>query len=162
MAILNVRVFPDPVLKKKASSVRSVGPDERAFIDDLTQTMWEKDGVGLAAPQVGVLKRITVIAPTLKRGEEIVLINPEILESSGREADSEGCLSLPGIQGEVPRAKKIKFRYQDLEGQEHVREVFDFFARVVQHECDHLDGILFIDRVDLAQRQILLSQYQKA
>jgi len=160
MALLTIKTYPDPILKKKAELLTAFGSKERQFFDDLIETMWVKDGVGLAAPQVGVSKRVFIAAPTMKKGEEYVIVNPEILEAKGREVGMEGCLSLPGISGEVPRAKKIKLRYQDREGNPHEVELKDFFARVIQHEMDHLDGILLIDRVDFAQRQALLGQYQ--
>ena len=162
MAILDIKIYPNPVLNEKSIPVTSFGEEEQAFFDDLIETMWEKDGVGLAAPQVGVSKRVLIAAPTLKKGEEYVVVNPEVLDSRGRELGPEGCLSLPGISGEVPRATKISFRYQDRFGQLHEVDVKDFFARVILHEIDHLDGILFIDRVDFDQRQRLLNLYQPA
>ena len=160
MALLKVRVYPDPILKKKAEPLSEFGPAEQKFFDDMIETMHVEDGVGLAAPQVGVSKRLLIACPTVKRGEEYVIVNPEILESSGREMGAEGCLSLPGIQGEVARAKKIKLRYQDRTGKVITTELKDFFARIIQHEMDHLDGVLLIDRVDFNQRQEILSQYQ--
>ena len=160
MPLLKVRLYPDPILKVKALPLSQFGPAEQKFFDDMIETMHVEDGVGLAAPQVGVSKRVLIACPTVKRGEEYVIVNPEILESSGREAGAEGCLSLPGVQGEVARAKKIKLRYQDRKGEVITAELKDFFARIIQHEMDHLDGILLIDRVDFNQRQEILSQYQ--
>ena len=158
--LLRVKTYPDPILKKKAVPLTEFGPKEQKLFDDMIETMYVEDGVGLAAPQVGISKRILIASPTVKRGEEFVIVNPEILEATGLEKGMEGCLSLPGISGEVARAKKIKFRYQDRTGQEIITEVKDFFARIIQHEMDHLDGILLIDRVDFNQRQELLAQYQ--
>jgi peptide deformylase len=160
MALLSVRTYPDPILKKKAAALTDFGPKEQQLFNDMVETMYEKDGVGLAAPQVGISKRILIASPTMKRGEEWVIVNPEILESRGREIGMEGCLSLPGIAGEVPRAKTIRFRFQDRTGGFQEVEAKDFFARIVQHEIDHLDGILLIDRVDFNKRQELLAQYQ--
>lgn len=162
MALLKIRTYPDPFLKQKSELLTSFGPDEQRLFDDLIETMWVEDGVGLAAPQAGIGKRVLIAAPTMKKGEEFVIVNPEILDAQGRVQGPEGCLSLPGISGEVWRAKKIRFRYQDRTGTPREMEVKDFFARVVQHEMDHLDGILFIDRVDFSQRQQLLTEYQNA
>ena len=160
MSLLRVRTFPDPILKVKAEPLTEFGPKEQKLFDDMIETMYVEDGVGLAAPQVGVSKRIMIVSPKSKRGDEQVIVDPEILEASGREMGMEGCLSLPGLSGEVPRAKKIKLRYQDRLGNSHTVDLKDFFARVIQHEMDHLEGILLIDRVDFNQRQELLSQYR--
>ncbi len=161
MALLKVRVYPDPILKLKAEPLTEFGPKEQKLFDDMIDTMHVEDGVGIAAPQIGVSKRIFIACPTVKKGEEYVMVNPEILESSGREIGAEGCLSVPGITGEVARAKKIKLRYQDRHGKSHTVDLKDFFARIIQHEMDHLDGILLIDRLDFNQRQQALAQYQR-
>jgi peptide deformylase len=160
MTRLKVRIYPDPVLHQRAEPLSVFGDKEQKLFDDMIETMYVEDGVGLAAPQVGISKRILIACPTTKRGEEKVIVNPVIVEMKGRELGAEGCLSLPEIRGEVMRAKKIRFRYQDRHGKEYEAEAKDFFARVIQHEIDHLDGILLIDRVDFAQRQMLLGQYQ--
>ena len=161
MALLKVRVYPDPILHKKAEPLTEFGDREQKLFDDMIETMFVEDGVGLASPQVGISKRILIAAPSMKKGEEYVIINPEIYEFSGREKGIEGCLSLPGITGEVVRAKKIRLRYQDRFGKRLDMEANDFFARIIQHEMDHLDGILLIDRVDFNKRQELLAQYQR-
>ena len=161
MARLKVYTYPDPILKKKAEPLTEFGTREQKLFDDMIETMFIEDGVGLAAPQVGISKRILIAAPTMKPGEEYVIVNPEIYEASGREIGVEGCLSLPGIAGEVARAKKIRLRYQDRNGKRHDVEIKNFFARVIQHEHDHLEGILLIDRVDFDKRQELLAQYQR-
>lgn len=161
MALLKVRVYPDPILKLKAEPLTDFGPKEQKLFDDMIDTMHVEDGVGIAAPQIGVSKRIFIACPTVKKGEEYVIVNPEILESSGREIGAEGCLSVPGITGDVARAKKIKLRYQDRTGKSHTVELKDFFARICQHEMDHLDGILLIDRLDFNKRQEALAQYQR-
>ncbi|MDD5218255.1 MAG: peptide deformylase [Candidatus Omnitrophica bacterium] len=160
MTLLKIKIYPDPVLHQKAERLTSFGPEEQKLFDDMIETMYREDGVGLAAPQVGISKRFFVACPTQKRGEEIVVVNPQILESKGRENGTEGCLSLPGIQGEVARAKRVRLRFETRHGEKKEAEVKDFFARVFQHEIDHLDGILLIDRVDFAQRQAILGQYQ--
>lgn len=160
MALLKVRVYPDPVLKLKAQPLSEFGPKEQKLFDDMIETMYVEDGVGLAAPQIGVSKRILIAAPTLKNGEEFVIVNPEIYESSGRQTGPEGCLSFPGISGEVERAKKIRVRFLDRYGTAQDIEAKDFFARIIQHEMDHLDGILLIDRVGFGARQELLAHYK--
>lgn len=161
MALLKIKTYPDPVLKKKAEAVTDFGPEEQKFFDDMIETMYGADGVGLAAPQVGVSKRVVVASPTMTRGEEYVFVNPEIVEARGRELGLEGCLSLPGISGEIPRAKIILFRAQDRQGKLVEMKMSDFFARILQHELDHLSGILLIDRVDFDKRQELLAAYQR-
>lgn len=160
MALLKVHTYPDPVLKLKAEPQTDFGPAAQKFFDDMIETMHVEDGVGLAAPQVGVSKQVLIACPSVKKGEEYVICNPVIVESSGRELGLEGCLSLPGISGEVARAKKIKLRYQDRKGTPHTVELKDFFARIIQHEMDHLAGLLLIDRVDFNTRQEMLAQYQ--
>ena len=160
MALLKVYTYPDPILQKKAEPLASFGPAEQKLFDDMIETMYVEDGVGLAAPQVGVSKRVLIASPASKKGEEYVIVNPEIYEAKGREVGREGCLSLPGIQGEVPRATLIKMRYQDRFGKFHDVEVKNFFARIIQHEMDHLDGILLIDRLDFSKRQEVLATYK--
>lgn len=157
MAILEVKTYPDPVLSKVSLAVQSVTEEEREFIDDLIDTMYQHDGVGIAAPQVGILKRIIVVSPLAERGMEKVYINPQILSQEGEELGLEGCLSVPGISAEVPRAKTVKVQAQDIEGQKLEFSACDFEARIIQHEVDHLNGKLFIDRVGFKQRQALVS-----
>ena len=161
MALLNIKKYPDPILKKKAEPLTKFGPEEQKFFDNMIETMYAEDGVGLAAPQVGISKRILIASPTLTPGEEYVVVNPEILEAQGRVLGVEGCLSLPGISGEIPRAKIIRFRALDRNGKPLEMEARDFFARIIQHEVDHLNGILLIDRVDFDKRQELLATYQR-
>ena len=161
MARLKIRVYPDPVLKKKAQPVTEVKPEDQALFDDLIETMYAEDGVGLAAPQVGISRQIIIVSPTLTPGEESVFLNPEILEARGRALGIEGCLSVPGISGEISRAKNIRFRALDRHGQPLEMEVKDLFARIIQHEIDHLNGVLLIDRVDFDKRQELLANYQR-
>ncbi len=161
MAILKIRTFPDPVLKQKAEPLTQFGAAEQKLFDDMIETMYTADGVGLAAPQVGVSKQIMIACPTMTPGEEYVFVNPEIIEAKGRELGLEGCLSLPGISGEISRAKAIRFKALDRRGKPVEMQVKDFFARIIQHEADHLNGILLIDRVDFDKRQELLTAYQR-
>ena len=161
MPQLKVVTYPSPVLSKKAELVMAVGAPERALIQNMIQTMYAEGGVGIAAPQVGVSKRIFIASPEGEPGGEMVFINPVIFKTSGEQVGMEGCLSLPDISGEVRRAKKIEFEYMDLNGKKQQGKASDFLARIFQHELDHLDGKLLIDRVDFDQRQEILSAYQR-
>lgn len=143
MAIRTIRHDGDEVLRKKSKKVEEITPKIRELIEDMIDTMYEADGVGLAAPQVGILRRIFVIDV----GEgPIVCINPEILETSGSQTDDEGCLSLPGYYAPVCRPNYVKFRFLNEDMEECVMEGEGLFARAVLHENDHLNGILFKDR----------------
>lgn len=144
MALRNIRKDNDEILRKKSRVVEEVNDRIRTLVKDMIETMYEANGVGLAAPQVGILKRIAVVDV----GEGIhVFINPEIIEKSGSCIDVEGCLSLPGKQGQVERPEKIKVRALNENGEQFEIEAEDFFARAICHETDHLDGILFIDKL---------------
>lgn len=146
MAIRNVRIQGDKVLEKKCKEVKEVTPRIRTLIDDMFDTMYEESGVGLAAPQVGILKRIVVIDTT---GEEPhVLINPVIEETSGEQRGYEGCLSLPGKSGIVTRPNYVRVRAFDENMQEYVLEGTELLARAICHECDHLEGIMYTSKVE--------------
>ena len=161
MAILKIVAYPNPVLAKKAKPVARIGKEERKLFQDMIETMYAEDGVGLAAPQVGVSRQIIVISPNARPGEERVLLNPVVLEISGQEMGAEGCLSLPNVSGEILRATKVKLRALDINGKQ-ITELFQGFpARVIQHEIDHLNGMLLIDRLDFDKRQEVLSAYQR-
>ena len=162
MALLKIHTYPDPVLKLKASPWLDFGFKAQKFFDDMIETMHVEDGVGLAAPQVGISRKVLIACPTAKKGEEHVIVNPIILESSGSELGSEGCLSFPGINADILRAKTIKLHYQDRHGKRHEVTFKDFFARVIQHEMDHLEGILLVDRININQRQKFLKEYLHA
>lgn len=146
MAIRNVRIQGDKVLEKKCKEVKEITPRIHALIDDMFETMYDQSGVGLAAPQVGVLKRIVVIDTT---GEDpYVLINPVIEETSGEQRGYEGCLSLPGKSGIVTRPNYVRVRAFDENMQEYVLEGEELLARAICHECDHLDGIMYTSKVE--------------
>ncbi|MSR78024.1 MAG: peptide deformylase [Candidatus Omnitrophica bacterium] len=162
MALLKIVTYPNPILTRKSEALTQFGPAEQKLFDDMIETMYIEDGVGLAAPQIGISKRILIASPTMKEGEAIVLVNPEVYESSGSQKSPEGCLSFPGVSAEIIRAKKIRLRYQDRTGKLHDIEAKDFFARVILHELDHLNGILLIDRIDFEKRHIFLAQYQQS
>ena len=147
MAILPIRLFPDPVLREPAAAVATVDDSVRKLIADMAETMKAAPGVGLAAPQVGVQRRVLVYC-TGPEEPLHALVNAEIVERSGSVVADEGCLSIPELTYPVERAERITVRGLDGEGESVTYEVEDFEARVVQHEVDHLDGVLFLDRID--------------
>lgn len=143
--LLQVREIGDPVLRTKSKEIDKINDKINSLIDNMFETMYAEDGVGLAAPQVGILKRIAVV--DIGEGNEIVLINPEIIESNGKAIMEEGCLSIPGQLGEVIRSEEIKVRSLNREGKKIEFEAAGFEARAIQHEIDHLDGVLFVDKI---------------
>lgn len=146
MAIRNVRKIGDPVLNKVCKEVREVNDRTRELIDDMFDTMYEADGVGLAAPQVGILKRIVVIDVT---GEDpILLINPVILSTDGEQTGYEGCLSVPSKTGVVTRPNHVKVKAYNADMEEFTLEGEELLARAICHEIDHLDGKLYVDCVE--------------
>ena len=145
MAIREVRIQGDSVLEKKCKEVKEVTPRIRELIEDMLDTMYEENGVGLAAPQVGILKRIVVI--DVGDGP-IIMINPEILETSGSQTGQEGCLSIPGKAGIVTRPNYVKAKAYDLQMNEYTIEGEELLARAICHELGHLDGDLYIDHVE--------------
>lgn len=151
MALKRVLYFPDDPLTQKAKPVEAFDVKLKRFVQDMFETMQAYEGVGLAAPQVGLSKRFFVLNEP--EGGPICFVNPEILEREGREEVEEGCLSMPRVYALVPRATFIKVRAQDVAGEAFEIEANDFFARIIQHETDHLDGILFPERLDLITRQ---------
>lgn len=144
MALRNIRKYGDDVLRKQCRDVEQIDKRTLTLIKDMFETMYEADGVGLAAPQVGILKRLFVI--DIGDGP-LVFINPEILETSGKQIDEEGCLSLPGKIEEVVRPNYVKARAINEKGEEFEIEAEELLARAILHEYDHLNGTLFIDRV---------------
>jgi len=148
MAIRIIVKDPDPVLREKAKPVTKFNANLHKLLDDMADTMYDANGVGLAAPQIGILKRVIVIDTGDEHGL-IEMVNPEIIEKSGEQFGPEGCLSIPGINGEVRRAMWVKVRGQDRNGVEYTMEGEGLLARAFQHEVDHLNGILF---TDLAER----------
>ena len=145
MAIRNVLKMGDPLLNKKSKKVTDFNDRLHTLLDDMADTMYKEDGVGLAAPQVGILRRVIVV----DIGEGLIeLINPEIVYSSGEQTDIEGCLSVDGYVGEVTRPNYIKVRAQDRFGNDIQKEVNGFLARAFCHEIDHLEGVLFVERVE--------------
>ncbi len=155
MAVLPIRVFPDPVLKEKAAPVEGVTPEVSAFIDDLLETMRNSPGgVGIAAPQVGISRRIIIVDVSAHRrgGQEpnhglLVLANPEVLAMGGKQVVREGCMSVPDYTANVQRAQWVLVDALGRDGERVIVESIGFEAVAIQHEMDHLDGILFLDRV---------------
>lgn len=146
MAIRNIREMGDPVLGTVCKPVREMTPRTRELIEDMFETMYEANGVGLAAPQVGILKRIFVIDTT---GEDpICMINPVILETSGEQTGQEGCLSVPGKSGEVTRPNYVKVRAYNEDMECFELEATELMARAILHENDHLDGHLYVEKVE--------------
>lgn len=147
MAIRNIRTENDEILRKKCREIKEMTPKLRILIDDMLETMYEANGVGLAAPQVGILKRIVVIDVGDEHGQ-IVLVNPVILETSGSQTGGEGCLSIPGKTATVTRPNYAKVKAFDRDMNEIVIEGTELLARAICHECDHLEGVLYIDKAE--------------
>jgi len=146
MALRNIRVIGDEILNKQCKEVKEMTPRTRMLIEDMLDTMYEANGVGLAAPQVGVLKRIVVIDVT---GEEpYILINPRIVETDGEQVGQEGCLSVPGKAGQVTRPNYVKAEALDINMEPFVLEGTELLARAICHELDHLDGHLYVEKVE--------------
>ena len=160
MAILSVRKYGDPVLRGKARPVTEVTPEIRAIVADMIETMYDQVGIGLAAPQVGIPLRIMVVGDDSVR-EARPLINPVIAASGGEVTAEEGCLSIPGIFAPVTRAEWVQLEAQDLDGQPVSLRARGLTARVFQHEIDHLDGVLFIDRLDAVARDRIKRKIKK-
>ena len=161
--ILNVVKYPDPVLQKPGEPVTEFDDDLRKLVADMFETTYAKNGIGLAAPQVGVPKRLTVIDTSLGKDakEKLVLANPEIIAREGRLYEEEGCLSFPDISEKVVRAAKVTIRAQDEYGKWFEKEGLDLLSRCFQHEIDHVDGVLFIYRMSALKRDLTLRKIRK-
>lgn len=162
MSLRDIRIMGDPVLRQKAEPLEGIDADTRQLIQDMFDTMYQSDGVGLAAPQVGVSQRVIVVDPREQEVKPFGLINPVILEfGPDVERGEEGCLSIPGLKDIVERPSSIVMEGLDADGHTLRLEAEGLLARVLQHEVDHLDGILFIDRVSPLKRKMLLKRWQK-
>lgn len=148
MALRNIREMGDPVLEKKAKTIKEVTPRLRALAQDMLETMYDSGGVGLAAPQVGILKRMVVVDVTEEQNEPYTMLNPQILEQDGEQRAYEGCLSVPGKVGIVTRPNRVVVRYNDLDMNEWEMEAEEFLARAICHELDHLEGHLYVEKVE--------------
>ena len=148
MALRNIRIEGDPILRKVCRPVTEVNDRTTELIEDMLDTMYDASGVGLAAPQVGVLRRICVIDISENGDNPVIMINPEIIESSGSQTGPEGCLSVPGKQGTVTRPNYVKAKAYDMDMNEFIVEGEELMARAICHETDHLDGVLYIDHIE--------------
>lgn len=161
MAKLTILEFPDPRLRKKAAPVAAVDEQLRTLIDDMFETMYAAPGIGLAATQVDVHRRLLVTDISTDKDQPHVFINPEILEKDGVTVTEEGCLSVPGYYEEVERAEHIRARYLDRDGTAREEEYVGLLAVCVQHEIDHLNGKLFVDYLSEAKRQRIRKRLEK-
>ena len=160
MAVLKVRKYGDPALRKSAIPVGEVTPEVRKIIADMTETMYDEVGIGLAAPQVGIALRLIVISDEEGRGVQ-ALLNPAIVDRSGEVTSEEGCLSIPGVFAPVARAARVTVQARSVDGEPLTIEARGLRSRVLQHEIDHLDGVLFIDRVDPMVRDRIKRKIKK-
>ncbi len=163
MAVLQIRHMGNPVLRKKAKPVSELTGEIDKLIEDMTETMYINQGLGLAATQVGVLKRI-IVYDNVEAGygmDPQALINPEIVAAEGLVKDEEGCLSIPEIKDIVERSEKITLTGIDRSGKDVKIEIEGLLARIIQHEIDHLDGILFVDRLGAVKKNLALSRWKK-
>jgi peptide deformylase len=155
--------YPDPVLAKPGEAVTEFDEDLRNLVEEMFDSMYAAHGIGLAAPQIGISKRITVIDVNFKKdpADKLVLINPEIIEREGKQFEEEGCLSLPEIREKVNRAARVKVRAQNVAGEWFEVEGDELLARAFQHEIDHLDGVLFLDRLSRLKRDLVVRKIKK-
>jgi peptide deformylase len=155
--------YPEPILQQPTELVTEFNEELRALVEDMFESMYAAKGIGLAAPQIGVGKRLTVIDVSNQENpdEKLVLINPEIVERAGRLYEEEGCLSLPDIRDKVVRAARVKVKAQNIDGEWFEMDGEELLARAMQHEIDHLDGVLFIFRLSGLKRDLILRKIRK-
>lgn len=163
MALQKIVTYPFPVLKEKARPVTRFDEGLKKLVADMAETMYDAPGVGLAAPQIGIPLQLAVIdiTPRDEENELIVLVNPKIVKGEGEQTDEEGCLSVVEYSSKVKRFQKVWVEAQDIEGNPVSFEAEDFYARVIQHELDHLDGKLFIDRISSLKRTLYKKKRKK-
>ncbi|XXF79500.1 peptide deformylase [Myxococcaceae bacterium GXIMD 01537] len=161
--VREILIWPDPVLKQKARPVAKVDDAVRALVKDMFETMYAADGVGLAAPQVGVLQRVIVLdtQPRDSEPRPLAMINPEIIGMEGETTYTEGCLSIPGESEDVDRAARVTVKYLDVEGQEQTLECDALMAIAVQHETDHLNGVVYVDHVSTLKRELIRKRMKR-
>ena len=161
--VREILIWPNPVLKKKAQKVDRVDASVRALVDDMFETMYAADGVGLAAPQVGVLQRVIVLdtRPRQPESNPLAMINPEIIATDGITTYTEGCLSLPGEAEDVERAARITVNFLDVEGKPQSLSADQLLAIAVQHEIDHLDGVVFVDHLSTLKREVIKKRMKR-
>jgi peptide deformylase len=155
--VREILIWPDPLLKKKAAPVSRVDDSIRSLVRDLFETMYAADGVGLAAPQVGALKRIIVLdtSPRQPEAKPVAMINPEIVVREGTTLYNEGCLSVPGEAEDVERAAQVTVRFLDPEGVQQEMHAEGLLAIAIQHETDHLNGVMFVDHISILKRELI-------
>lgn len=171
MAILEILTYPDPRLAQKSETVTDFGPELKRICEDMLETMYDAPGIGLAAPQVNIHKQIVVIdidydssedePPVLTNKNPRIFINPKIVQKDGEILFKEGCLSVPGEYEEVLRAEKVRLEYQDVDGKPQILEAEGLLAVAIQHELDHLDGRLFIDRLSFVKSRSIKRRIKK-
>ncbi len=161
--ILTIVKYPEPVLEQPGEPVTEFNAELRKLVADMFETTYASQGIGLAAPQVGVSKRITVIDLSMGKDpkQKLVLINPEVIFSDGRQYEEEGCLSFPDIREKIVRAAKVRIRAQDVNGKWFEMDGDELLARAFQHEIDHLDGIVFLFRMSALKRSLNLRKIRK-
>jgi peptide deformylase len=164
MAVRPICAYPEAVLRQKAKPVENIDDELQRLIDDMIETMYAAPGIGLAAPQVGVSLRLFVVDVTSGRDLEALqtFINPEIISREGRAREEEGCLSAVGVVGATPRAERVVLRGLNRQGDAVEVEGDGLFARALQHETDHLDGMLFFDRMGVVGRDLVKRKYRRA
>lgn len=160
-SVRDIRYLGDPALREMCREVEEVDADVRELADDLLDTMYAADGIGLAAPQIGESLRVFVYDLRDEEIEPGVLVNPRIVEAIGKQREVEGCLSIPGLDEVVERKERVVVEGLDRDGKEVRIEAEGLLSRVLQHECDHLDGVLFVDRVSPLKRRMLLKKWSK-
>ena len=155
--------WPEPVLAKRGEEVTVFDDALKTLVEEMFESMYIAQGIGLAAPQISLSKRITVIDISFRKNpsDKLALINPEIIHAEGKQVEEEGCLSLPEIREKVVRASKVKVKAQDVTGKWFEVEGDELLARALQHEIDHLDGVLFIDRISRLKRELVLRKIKK-
>jgi len=164
MSIQNIYKYPDPVLRKKTRKITTFDEDLEKLAKDMSETMYDAPGIGLAAPQIGQSIKLIVVDITVDESDEkkyMALVNPEIITNEGSQLDEEGCLSVPELTANVKRYKKITVSYQDITGSTKELSTEDRFAVVLQHEIDHLNGILFLDHLSPLKRSLYKKKVKK-
>jgi peptide deformylase len=163
MSQLNIKTYHDSVIREKCTPVKSIDKEIQSLIDNMIETMYAAPGIGLAATQVGASSRVIVIDTSFGEDPDalLVLINPEIVHSEGEIVEEEGCLSVPGITAKVKRAEKVKVKGLNREGKEVMIEADGLLARVLQHEIDHINGLVFVDRLSRAKKVLLKNKLKK-
>jgi peptide deformylase len=161
--VREILIWPDPILKQKARPVEQVDEAVRTLVKDMFETMYDADGVGLAAPQVGVLQRVIVLDTTPRQpsSRPLAMINPEIVAEEGRISWREGCLSIPGESEDVDRSARVTVRYLDPDGNPQSLEADELLAVAIQHEIDHLEGTVFVDRISILKRELIRNKMKR-